>query len=327
MNAPDGAEATESSRPIEPDDASLRIRAIAEQIEPQIIAWRRHYHQHPELSGKEFRTALSIESQLDDLGIPHRRVARTGIVATISGTAAGAYRADGTPCKRVALRADIDALPVTERTGVDYASVNEGVMHACGHDCHIAMMLGAVRIIGELRDRLHGEVRVLFQPAEEISDGSMAMIKASALEGVDAIYGAHIWSEVEAGTVSCEPGQRMAHTDWFRIDIKGVSAHGSMPHKGIDAIVVGAELINAIQVLVSRDVSPFEPIVITVGEFHAGEARNILAGSAWLTGTIRTWSESMRAEVPQRMERITEDISAALCSTATITYQNGNPCL
>lgn len=325
MNAPDGAEATEPSKLIEPDDTSLRIRAIAEQIEPQVIAWRRRYHRYPELSGQEFRTALSIESHLDELGIPHKRVARTGIIATIAGTAEGAYYADGSPCKRIALRADIDALPVTERTGVNYASVNEGVMHACGHDCHIAMMLGAIHMINDLREHLHGEVRVLFQPAEEISDGSMAMIKAGALEGVDAIYGAHIWSEVEAGTVSCEPGQRMAHTDWFRIDIKGVSAHGSMPHKGIDAIVVGAELINAIQVLVSRDVSPFEPIVITVGEFHAGEARNILAGSAWLTGTIRTWSESMRAEVPQRMERITEDISAALGATASFTYENGNP--
>ena len=218
----------------------------------------------------------------------------------------------------------MDALPVTEDTGAAFASENPGVMHACGHDAHMAMMLGAVRILRDVADQLVGEVRIIFQPAEEISIGALSMIEAGALEGVDAIYGAHIWSEVPAGTVSCAPGQRMANTDWFHIEIEGVSAHGSMPHKGVDAVVVGAEMVMALQVLVSRDVSPFEPVVVTVGEFHGGEARNVMAGHATLTGTVRTWSEQMRAEVPDRLEHIVSRSAHALGAKATFAFEPGN---
>ncbi len=274
------------------------------------------------------RAACSIASprceQLDELGIPYRKLDNNGIIATIAGTAPGAYDADGTPARRVALRADMDALPVTEQTGLPFASENPGVMHACGHDAHMAMMLGAVRILRDAADSLAGEVRIIFQPAEEISIGALSMIEAGALEGVDAIYGAHIWSEVPAGTVSCAPGQRMANTDWFRIDIDGVSAHGSMPHKGVDAVVVGAEMVAALQILVSRDVSPFEPVVVTVGEFHGGQARNIMAGHAWLTGTVRTWSEGLRSEVPDRLEHIVSRIAHAFGATARFTFEPGN---
>lgn len=295
-----------------------RLRAKGAVIEQDIIALRRHFHRHPELSGKEQWTSDVLCSQLDELGIPYQRVAGTGVIATIRGTASGGRRS------RVALRADIDALPVTEKTGVPYASEYPGVMHACGHDCHMAMMVGAARLLNDLRDELHGEVRVLFQPAEEISIGSTMMMNAGALDGVDAIFGAHIWSEIDAGLISCEPGQRMAHTDWFRIDIEGVSAHGSMPHKGVDAIVVGAEMVTALQILVSRDVSPFEPVVVTVGEFHGGEARNIMAGSAYLTGTVRTWSDRLRAEVPDRLERIVGKIARAFNAEARFTFESGN---
>ncbi len=301
-----------------------RIRAIGTAIEPDIIKLRRDFHRHPELSGQEHRTSDALCAELDAMGVPYRRVADTGIVATIRGKAPGAYWAEGQPAKRVALRADIDALPVTEQTGAAYASCNEGVMHACGHDCHMSMMLGAVRILNEVRDRLRGEVRILFQPCEEVSIGALKMIEAGALDGVDAIYGAHIWSEVDAGKVSCEPGQRMAHTDWFRIDIEGVSAHGSMPHKGVDAVVVGAEMVTALQILVSRDISPFEPVVVTVGEFHGGEARNIMAGSAYLTGTVRTWSNKLRAEVPDRLAHIVERLAHALGAKATFSFEPGN---
>ena len=301
-----------------------RIREIGAAIEADVIALRRELHKRPELSGKEVRTQVALCEQLDKLGVPYRCVADTGIIATIRGTAPGAYDADGNPAKRVALRTDIDALPVTEQTGAYYASQTEGVMHACGHDCHMAMMLGAVRMLQEVRDQLRGEVRILFQPAEEISIGALKMIDAGALEGVDAIYGAHIWSEVDAGKFSCEPGQRMAHTDWFRIDIEGVSAHGSMPHKGVDAVVVGAEMVTMLQILVSRDVSPFEPVVVTVGEFHGGEARNIMAGSAYLTGTVRTWSDTLRAEVPDRLERIVGKTARAFGANARFTVERGN---
>lgn len=301
-----------------------RVRQLAAAAEPDIIATRRLFHRFPETSGNEANTQQMLNKQLDDLGIEHVCLENNGIIATIRGTAPGAYAPDGTPAYRVALRADIDALPVTEQTGVDFASENPGVMHACGHDAHMAMMLGAVRILRDVADQLTGEVRIIFQPAEEISIGALSMIEAGALEGVDAIYGAHIWSEVPAGTVSCAPGQRMANTDWFRIEIEGVSAHGSMPHKGVDAVVVGAEMVMALQVLVSRDISPFEPVVVTVGEFHGGEARNIMAGHAYLTGTVRTWSEKMRTEVPDRLERIVSRSAHALGAKATFTFEQGN---
>ena len=217
-----------------------QVRDAARAAEPGIIEWRRLFHRHPELSGHESHTQDMICAELDALGVAYRRLGNNGIVATIRGTAPGAYDADGVPARRIALRADMDALPVTEQTGAPFASENKGVMHACGHDAHIAMMLGATRIMVGLAPQLKGEVRILFQPAEEISIGALSMIDAGALDGVDAIYGAHIWSEVDAGTISCAPGQRMANTDWFRIDIEGVSAHGSMPHNGVDAVVVGA---------------------------------------------------------------------------------------
>ena len=303
---------------------AAQVRELARAASSAIVEWRRLFHRHPELSGHESHTQDMLCAELDALGVEYRRLDNNGIVATIRGAAPGAYDASGAPARRIALRADIDALPVTEQTGVPFASENEGVMHACGHDAHMAMMLGAVRILRDLTLQLKGEVRVLFQPAEEISIGALSMIDAGALDGVDAIYGAHIWSEVDAGTVSCAPGQRMANTDWFRIDIEGVSAHGSMPHKGVDAVVVGAEMVNALQVLVSRDVSPFDPVVVTVGEFHGGEARNIMAGRAYLTGTVRTWTEQLRREVPDRLERIVRKVAGAFGAKATFTFEEGN---
>lgn len=301
-----------------------RIKELAAATEETIIADRRYFHAHPELSSKEVSTAGTICARLARMGIPYERVAKTGIIATIVGTADDAYDAQGNPKKRVALRADIDALPVLERTGLPYESKNTGVMHACGHDCHIAMLLGAARILMQMRDQIHGEVRLIFQPAEEISIGSRMMIKAGALDGVDGVFGMHIWSEIEAGLISADSGQRMANTDWFRVDIEGVSAHGSMPHKGVDAVVVAAELVVALQVLVSRDISPFEPLVVTVGEVHGGEARNIMAGSAYLTGTVRTWSKKTREAMPDRLRHLIDRSAKAFGATAKLTYEAGN---
>ena len=317
-----------------------KIRELGAGYEEEIIALRRHFHQHPEVGAHEVETSAFVCAKLDELGIEYRRVTGpcdpeitrgrtehigTGIIATIRGEAEGAYDAQGQPARRVALRTDMDALPIVERTGAEFASENEGVMHACGHDCHMAMMLGAARIINELRGQLRGEVRIIFQPAEEISIGARDMIAAGALDGVDALYGAHIWSEVKAGTISCEAGPRMANTDWFRFDIEGVSAHGSMPHKGIDAIVIAAEIVDALQVIVSRRTSPFEPVVITVGEIHGGTARNIMAGSAYLTGTLRTWHRDVRARIMDRMERIAGKTAHAFGGKIDFAFEEGNP--
>lgn len=321
-------------------DTSQRTRELGERYADDIIALRRHFHQHPELSAKEHATSAYICGHLDELGIPYELVTGphpadkreerdefigTGIIATIRGEAPGAYDEDGQPARRVALRCDMDALPVTEKTELPFASQNDGVMHACGHDCHMAMQLGAARILMEMRNQLRGEVRLIFQPAEEISIGARDMIAAGALDGVDAIFGQHVWSEVDAGSFSCESGGRMGNTDWFRIDIEGVSAHGSMPHKGVDAIVVACEIVDALQLLVSRRSSPFEPVVVTVGEIHGGTARNIMAGSAYITGTVRTWNPEMRALISSKLERICGRLVDAFGAKIKIEYTQGNP--
>ena len=318
---------------------SQRIREIASGIQEDIVAWRRHLHAHPEISTHEVETSAYLQAKLDEWGIGYRVVAGprpadaaderaefigTGIIATIRGEAPGAYDDNGVPARRIALRADIDALPVTERTGFEYASRNEGIMHACGHDCHMAMMLGAVKVLHQLRGNLRGEVRVIFQPAEEVSLGARDMIAAGALEGVDAVYGAHIWSEVDDGTFSCEAGTRMANTDWFRIDVQGVSAHGAMPHKGVDAIVVAAKIVDALQVLVSRCTSPFEHVVVTVGEIHGGTARNVIAGSAYMTGSLRSWHADERTRLVEQVQNVAVQTAQAFGATVEFTLEPGN---
>ncbi len=295
------------------------IKGFGAELEPYIIEQRRYFHQHPEPSLSEFHTTEDIARQLDAMGIPYERPLETGLVATLRGTAPDAYRADGTPRRRILLRADIDALPVTEQTGVAYASQNEGYMHACGHDCHIAMLLGTLQILRRMTDEIHGEVRAVFQPSEENGKGAILMIKQGVCEGVDGVFGMHIWSEVDAGTVSCEPGDRMANTDWFRVDVRGTSCHGAMPQRGHDAIMVAAEIVNALQTIVARQISPYEPAVVTVGELHGGTARNVIAGSAYLTGTVRTYSEAAHKAVPDYIRRIVEHTAAALGAEAELT--------
>lgn len=302
-----------------PIDATAAIKQLGAEYEPYIIEQRRHFHKHPELSLHEFQTTADIAAQLDAMGIPYERPLETGLVATLAGTAKDAYNADGTPRRRLLLRADIDALPVLERTNEEFASVNEGVMHACGHDCHIAMMLGALQILSRMTDQLHGEARIVFQPSEENGSGAKMMKKTGVCDGVDGAFAMHIWSEVDAGTISCEPGPRMANTDWFRIDVEGTSCHGAMPQRGADAIIAAAEIVNGLQTIVSRDLSPYEPAVVTVGELHGGTARNVIAGSAYLTGTVRTYSDATHDIMPTLIERICTHTAMALGAEAKLS--------
>lgn len=318
-----------------PDPFTQRIHDMAFEIEPYVIEKRRFFHAYPELSGKEINTTMALAAELEEIGVPYVFAkdvivgdeCESGLIATISGEAPDAYDADGRPRHCVALRADIDALPIKEQTNALYASQNDSIMHACGHDCHMAMMLGTVRMLHALRHELKGEVRIIFQPAEEISIGSRKMIKAGALDGVESIYGAHIWSEVDAGMVSIEGGPRMANTDWFRVDVSGSSAHGAMPHKGVDAIVVGAAIIDALQVVVSRDTSPFAPVVLTIGEFHGGVARNVMAGTAYLAGTVRSFDSKVRDFLRARMEYMVNRVAESYGATADFEWQTGNSAL
>ena len=300
-------------------DTTHEIQRLAHEFEPYIIKQRRHFHKHPEPSLEEVRTTADIAGQLDAMGIPYEQPLKTGLVATLRGTAPDAYHADGTPRRRIMIRADIDALHVTERTNADFASENEGFMHACGHDCHIAMQLGALQILRHMTDRIHGEVRAVFQPSEENGKGAKMMIEAGVLDGVDGVYGAHIWSEVDAGLIDCQAGPRMANTDWFRVDVRGTSCHGAMPQRGADAVMVAAEIVNALQTIVSRDLSPYEPAVVTVGELHGGTARNVIAGSAYLTGTVRTYSDKTHDLMPGLIERIVVHVAQALGAEAELS--------
>jgi amidohydrolase len=295
------------------------LQSQSDAIDDYVVEKRRWFHRHPELSGEEFETTEAIARELDMLGIPWTRPIETGLVATIRGTAPGSYGLSGEPAKRLLMRADIDALPVLERTGAEFASVCDGVSHACGHDCHIAMMLGTAKLLMSVRDRLKGEIRIVFQPAEETSSGARAMIKAGVCDGVDGVYGAHIWSEIPAGKISVEAGPRMANTDWWRIDVTGKSAHGALPHRGADAILAGAAIVEELQTIVSRSVSPFEPAVVTVGEFHGGTAKNVIAGTAWLEGTVRTFDSETHARMPHLMQRVARDTARALGCDANVT--------
>ena len=297
------------------------IHELAPDISDYVIDQRHWFHAHPEIGYKEYETTERICKELDALGIPYTRPRDTGAVATIRGTAHDAYRPDGTPRRRLMLRADIDALPVSEQTGEPFQSCNPGFMHACGHDCHVAMLLGAARLLTTMTDELHGELRLVFQPAEEGGNGSKSMIECGVLEGVDGVYGTHIWSDVPAGKISCEAGPRMAATDWWRIDVTGRGAHGAMPNQGADAVLAGAAIVQSLQAIVARNMSPFEPAVVTVGQFHGGTARNVMAGTSWMEGTVRTFHEKAHKRIPQLMERMAQDTAAAYGCTASLTYE------
>ncbi|MCA9573220.1 MAG: amidohydrolase, partial [Myxococcales bacterium] len=246
------------------------MSGLPEPLRERIVALRRDLHRHPELSDRETRTMGRISEELDALGIPHRTgVAGNGIVADLPGRHEGPL---------VALRADTDALPVHEDTGLPFASVHEGVMHACGHDGHTSMLVGAAALL--LADPPPLPVRLLFQPAEETGTGALAMIEAGVLEGVGMIFGGHLDRHYAPGELIVTDGPVNASTDTFTVEILGQQGHGARPHEAIDAIVVGSLLVTAIQTIVSREVDPAHPSVISVGSFHAGPAPNVIADRA-----------------------------------------------
>ena len=293
----------------------MDIRALAEQYESYIIEQRRWFHAHPELSWEEFGTTDHIQQELEKMGLEvHRFDGRPGCTAMIYGGKA----APG--AKTVALRADIDALPVEEKTGLPFTSQNPGVMHACGHDNHMAMLLGAARILCDLKDELAGNVKLLFQAAEETCFGAEYYVQQGVLDGVDAIYGQHIWAGLEAPYLNVQPGVRMASCDNFTITVEGSSTHGSTPHLGIDAIVAAASIIMNIQTIVSRNNDPLNALVVTIGEIHGGQRFNILANKVVMEGTCRTHSREMRGKIEPLLRRVCEDTAAAFGARAELKY-------
>lgn len=293
----------------------MEIARLAKQQEEYIISCRRYLHQHPELGCEEVETTKFIAAELSAIGIPVKTYDDiTGCVATIEG---------GFPGKTVMLRADIDALPIQENPGKPYCSQNPGVMHACGHDAHTAMLLGAAKVLWSVREQLHGTVKLIFQMGEEIARFSEEYVKRGALEGVDAIFGMHIWSSLPAGKANFAPGERMACSDRYTIRVKGKLAHGSAPHLGNDAIVAASAIVMALQTIASRQKDPLNALVVTTGMMNGGTKQNILADDVELVGTVRAFNREFRNSMPERIERIAKATAEAYGCTAECTYYFG----
>ncbi|MBT6176075.1 MAG: amidohydrolase [Deltaproteobacteria bacterium] len=296
---------------------TLSIHPSVQNLEDEIVATRRDIHKHPELSFKEFRTAKLVSERLQSLGIEVReQVGKTGVVGTLCGGKEG---------PTVALRADMDALPMQETSDVPYASIHEGVMHACGHDGHTAMLLGAAKVLSDKREQIAGNVKFIFQPAEEGYAGAKYMVADGALEGVDEIYGIHLWNYQKFGTVGVKPGPIMAASDKFTIDIQGIGGHGACPQGTVDPIVVAAHLITALQTIVSRNTNPLESTVVTVGMMEGGTNFNIIPHHATLKGTARAYTEDNRNLIKKRMAEITAGVGATYGAKITLDYQDGYP--
>lgn len=284
----------------------------------QIIEWRRHFHQHPEPSLKEYQTAEKIQSILTSLGVPFEKVGETGTLGTITGTKNDATQSQRE--RKVLLRADIDALEITEATSHDYPSLNEGIMHACGHDAHNSGLLGAVEYLAKHRELFAGTILVAFQQAEEIGSGAYQFIESGLLEGVGQAFGMHVEPGLPVGTIQAVSGPTMASCDIFTINVTGKSAHVARPHDGIDALAAGANIVTELQNLVARLLDPLEPAVIGIGKFTSGTRYNIVSNHAKIEGTLRTLSHETRARFLAKIEETAKNVGQLF--GATVEFEN-----
>ncbi|MBC2281186.1 amidohydrolase [Listeria welshimeri] len=283
--------------------------------EEEMIAFRRDLHMHPELQWQEFRTTDQVAKELDKLGIPYRRTNPTGLIADLKG---------GKPGKTVALRADMDALPVQElNQDLSYKSTEDGKMHACGHDSHMSMLLTAAKALVEVKDELAGTVRFIFQPSEENAEGAKEMVAQGAMEGVDHVFGIHIWSQTPSGKISCVVGSSFASADIIEIDFKGQGGHGAMPHDTIDAAIIASSFVMNLQAIVSRETNPLDPVVVTIGKMEVGTRFNVIAENAHLEGTLRCFNNTTRAKVAKSIEQYAKKTAAIYGGTAEMIYKQG----
>lgn len=288
--------------------------AHVRRLQAQLIALRRYLHAHPELSWQESNTQQLICRMLDEIGIPYQTPHKTAVIATIQGKCAH-------PC--TVLRADMDALAIQEANHVPYRSQNDGVMHACGHDAHVAMLLTAAKILYDQRNQLEGTVVLLFQPAEEIASGAKALLPH--LAHADDFFALHVWSDFPLGKVSVEAGPRMAATDHLYWTVHGTGAHGAQPHHGVDAIVIAAHMICALQTVASRFTSPLEPVVLTMGQINGGLGYNIIADRVEIIGTLRTFDATVRQEILAQIEQIGTHTAQSMGGTCDFRCEAGNP--
>jgi amidohydrolase len=307
-----------------------KVNVAIDKIEPQCIAWRKEIHQHPELGNREFNTAKLIAAHLRKLGLEVKEgVAKTGVVGILRGARPG-------PC--IGLRADMDALPIVEKVDVPYASHEKsnyngqevGVMHACGHDTHVAMLMSVAEVLAGIKNQLAGTVKFIFQPAEEgppegEEGGAPLMVKEGVMEDpkVDVVFGLHIESQIEVGQIQYKPGAFMASSDWFHIVVKGKGSHGSQPWLGTDPVAVSAQIIEGLQTIVSRQSDLTKaPVVITVGKINAGVRSNIIPDECIMDGTIRTLDSKMQNEVHEKIKRTVTNIAAAGGATAEVSIDS-----
>ncbi len=284
--------------------------AVPSQLVDDVVALRRDIHMHPELGFEEQRTAALVAERLHGLGFDvHEGVATTGVVGVLRGARPG---------RTIMLRADMDALPVTEETDRPYASQNVGVMHACGHDGHVAILLGAASLVASAREELAGTLCLVFQPAEEGRGGAKRMVEEGIIErfGIERAYGLHLSSRHRSGTLGFRSGPMYASSDSIEIAVHGVGGHGAAPHEAIDPILTSAHFINSLQQVVSRMIDPLEPAVVTIGSIHGGTIHNVIPRSCTMLGTVRSFSESVRDAMPDRIERVLR----ACCDASGATY-------
>lgn len=297
--------------------ASAAVAELAEREHPRVIALRRELHQHPELSYQETRTAARVEAELRAAGVQTSRPTATSVVGRIRTGRDGPV---------LVLRADLDALPVQEETGLPYASRHPGVMHACGHDGHAAVLIGVARALASVSEGLAGEVRLVFQHAEEpLPSGAPELIERGVLDGADAVVGQHLWTPLASGTVAVPAGPLMASTDYFEITIVGRGGHAGLPHEVVDPIAVGAQVVSGLQQLATRVAPPTEPLVVAVTAFSAGEHAAVVPDTATLRGTLRTFDESLRRTVARRIEEIARGTAATYGADARTAVQYGSP--
>ncbi|PLZ13094.1 hydrolase [Fischerella thermalis WC114] len=295
-----------------------RIKDLATTIAPRLIEIRRHIHSHPELSGQEYQTAAFVAGVLSSSGLHVQEgVGKTGVIGELQGT--------GEDKRILAIRTDMDALPIQERSGLEFASRIEGIMHACGHDVHTTVGLGTAMILAQIAEEISGKVRFLFQPAEEIAQGASWMVADGAMDQVSGILGVHVFPSIPAGSIGVRYGALTAAADDLEIIIMGESGHGARPHEAIDAIWIASQVIITLQQAISRTQNPLRPVVLSIGKINGGRAPNIIADKVQLLGTVRSLHPETRANLPNWIERIVASVCNSYGAKYQVNYRQGVP--
>jgi amidohydrolase len=296
--------------------ATATFDDLVEDVMSEVVGWRRHLHRNPEVSYHEDETSRFVYETLETFGnLELSRPTKTSVMARLVGAPGG---------RTLAIRADMDALPIQEENDFEFASQNPGAMHACGHDGHTAMLLGTAKILSVMRDRIRGEVRFLFQHAEELSPGGAEeMVEAGVMDGVDVVIGAHLWSQLPVGKIGVTYGPMMAAPDIFEVTIQGKGGHAAMPHQVVDSIAVGAQVVTNLQHVVSRETDPIDDVVVSVSKFSGGTTHNVIPGTVEMVGTIRTLDPEVREKVPELMERVIQGVTQAHGASYEFRYKPG----